>query len=65
MTNFLWNITYCEKYTQNWEEKTKYNSVWALFEKDGKYSVKMFWTFMPVFMPKPKELKQEDVSDIF
>lgn len=61
MSKFLWNITYCEKYESNWEEKTKYTKVWALFQNEkGNYSVKMFWQFLPVFIPKPKDNKQND-----
>lgn len=56
-TKFLWNITHCEKYETNWEEKTKYNNVWSLFynEDKGTYSVKMFGTFLPVFVPKDQK----------
>jgi len=61
MVKFIWDVTHWEKFTVNWEEKTKWTKVWALFyngDRDS-YSVNFLWQWLNVFPKKENNIPKQ------
>lgn len=63
---YIGDITHSEKFTnKDWEEKTKYTKVWALFknEEKGYYSVNFLGQWLNVFQKQENTVKTKENID--